>query len=680
MKAHTSIKGKFLVFSVLFFTVIVIAGITAFFFSMRKIVRTNAEQELARLVENKTFQLDASVTQKISIGLAMANSPVIRRHLAQPDDEAKAALAQEEFAGYRSLFKGDSIFWINDVEKVLVVDGAPAYTVDTAAPNQEWYNQTMYQTEDYIFTIGTQTGNDGVEYMNLWLDVPVFDEQHKPIGVVGAAIVLNNFISELYRDGGEIRDFYLFNQQAEITGARDAKVVSEKKKLPEIVADGDALLKLIGESRDKGLAALNSGSIQYVVGYIAMLDWYISAALPITPAMYLDNLISGVVFAMLLVIMVIFIIFNGFIFNTLKPLQELEQISVSLSDMDFSVAIQQFRTDEIGNIQRALMKIRDSLRKAIDELHDHLSAMTMKSDKLNTVIVESSDALGIISGNMNAMQAETDVQTQSVVQTSGAIDKIISSIDSLDSAVYTQAAHITESSAAIEQMVANIASIRSVVAGTKKTTALLSKSSESGHKMLVKLAEEVSRMYEQSATLQNANKTIADIAGQTNILAMNAAIEAAHAGEAGRGFAVVAGEIRKLAELSGKESTAISVEIKKLEQAIGQIGTVSNETVGAMDTIFTEINSMDASFAVASSAVEEQAAGGGQIITALKAVQDMTEQVRDGAGMIHRQSGSIHQEMAKLQQISQNVTNRVHEVSLAGGNIASFLENAKKLQ
>jgi methyl-accepting chemotaxis protein len=280
---------------------------------------------------------------------------------------------------------------------------------------------------------------------------------------------------------------------------------------------------------------------------------------------------------------------------------------------------------------------------------------------------------------MEAIQTETDVQDQSVVQTSGAIDTIISSIGSLDNAVHTQAAHITESSAAIEQMVANIASIRSVVTSVGRTTDTLSKSSEAGHKMLVKLTEEVSRMYEQSATLQNANKTIADIAGQTNILAMNAAIEAAHAGEAGKGFAVVAQEIRKLAELSGKESSAISAEIKKLEQAIEQISTVSSETVGAMDAIFTEINSMDASFAVVSNAVEEQAVGGGQIITALKTVQDMTVQVRDGAGMIQQQSGSIHQEMTKLQQISENVIKQVHEVRLAGGSIADFLENAKKI-
>ncbi|MHC6202320.1 methyl-accepting chemotaxis protein [Breznakiellaceae bacterium SP9] len=375
------------------------------------------------------------------------------------------------------------------------------------------------------------------------------------------------------------------------------------------------------------------------------------------------------------------IIMNIVIFRNIivKPLQELEQISVSLSDMDFSADIQQFRKDEIGNIQRALIKIRDSLHRAIDELQNHLIKMTVTSKQLNGVIAESSDTLGVINNNMEAMQTETDVQAQSVVQTSGAIDKIINSIDSLDSAVHTQAAHISESSAAIELMVTNIAAIRSVVAGISKTADTLSKSSAAGHTMLFKLAEEIKHIQEQSAALQDANKTISDIAGQTNILAMNAAIEAAHAGESGRGFAVVAGEVRKLAELSGKESAAVAAEIKKIEQEIEQITAVSSETVRSMDTIFTEINSMDDSFAAVNNAVEEQAAGGGQIITALKTVQDMTEQVRDGAGMIHRQSGSIHQEMTKLQQISQSVTKQVQEVRLASENIASFLENAKKI-
>jgi methyl-accepting chemotaxis protein len=365
--------------------------------------------------------------------------------------------------------------------------------------------------------------------------------------------------------------------------------------------------------------------------------------------------------------------------SLIRPIKEMKDAANALAALNFEFSVTRFRKDEIGDIQRALTLIRDSLKKAMADLNAHLANLGANSNQLKTVIVESSNALGVITGNIDTMHAETDTQMVSVTQTSKALDEIIKSIESLDQAVYTQASHITESSSSIEQMVTNIASIRSVVSGVTKATDTLSKSSASGHTMLIKLAEEISRIREQSAALQTANKTIADMAGQTNILAMNAAIEAAHAGESGKGFAVVAGEIRKLAELSGKESNAISEEIKKIEQEIQRITEVSNETIRSMDRMFTEIRSIDDSFIQVNQAVEEQAAGGSQILIALKTIQDMTGQVREGAGMIRRQSGSIQEEMAKLRRISQDVTSRACEVQVASGNIALFLENTKDL-
>jgi len=365
--------------------------------------------------------------------------------------------------------------------------------------------------------------------------------------------------------------------------------------------------------------------------------------------------------------------------SLIKPIKELEKMAGAIANMDFSGNISKFRKDEIGSMQRALVKIRDNLRKAIDKLNKNLQKITGNSERLNAVIAESSNALEVITCNMEKMKLDTESQTRSVMETSGAIDKIVGSIDTLNEAVYAQATHITESSAAIEQMVAHIDSIRQVAGNAGKTADTISESSSAGQTKLLKLVDEIDGIQQQSQMLQNANKTIADIAAQTNILAMNAAIEAAHAGEAGRGFAVVAAEIRKLAELSAKESNGISSQIKNIEQRIMQITAVSSDTVRSMETMFTEIKALDESFGVMNNAVEEQSAGGSQILTALKALQDITGKVKEGTDNIHCQSGAIQKAAITLENISQKVASQAIEVNTASGRITAHLENAKEL-
>jgi len=363
------------------------------------------------------------------------------------------------------------------------------------------------------------------------------------------------------------------------------------------------------------------------------------------------------------------------------PICKIKDAAHSLSEMDFTVAIEASRRDEIGDMQKAILRIRDNLKDSITAVQNanaHL-ALAKKSEKINDVVQGSMSVMEGMISDINGVNDNVNSQKESIQKASHSVDEIFTSVDSFRKTVMDQSSLVSESSHAVEKMIANISTVRTTADDTRQTMDILGKSSDFGRRMLLQLLDELGNVAKQSSSLQVANKTISDIAAQTNILAMNAAIEAAHAGEAGRGFAVVAGEVRKLAELSSKESEAVSKEIQKMGKIIAHIGTVSQETSQAMDTIFKGVSDVNTSFKTIDGSIREQAEEGVQVLDALKTVQNITVRVKSDTETIYTQSNAIHTEVEKLQKVSQMVNNGVGSVRSASGEISSFLQNVKSL-
>jgi methyl-accepting chemotaxis protein len=318
-------------------------------------------------------------------------------------------------------------------------------------------------------------------------------------------------------------------------------------------------------------------------------------------------------------------------------------------------------------------------KKVTDMNNEVVDKQLNIANNLKEAILNSSQGLGVIINNMDSVKQKTDSQVSSVDQASTTVGAIVQNINTLDEAVATQVLNISRSSESIEQMVKDTESVRAIVHTVNRATQNLGDSSEAGRKMLARLTEELTRIAEQSVFLEEANATLVNIAAQTNILAMNAAIEAAHAGETGKGFAVVAGEVRKLAADSDKESASISEEIKKMRVGIAAIQDASNKTVGAMSGMFAEITDMSASFKTINTAVEAQTSNGSQILSALTTLKETTELVRNGSSDIQQRSGLIQETVEQLKGISTDVNERVHNVEAATKDIEVSLEVARKI-
>jgi methyl-accepting chemotaxis protein len=553
--------------------------------------------------------------------------------------------------------------------------------------NDRWIPETDYdQTQRGWFTGAKKAGGKAAytdPYIEaeegkliIALSMTVFDRSGKDIGVVCAEILIEALSGVLESVRGTAHEVYLLDKTGAFIIHSDKEAVMRRNFFTDYRLEGLKASALSGET----FSGFAEGMYLYTAA-IPDSGWRIVSIMPEKAIFAKADRIARLIVSASLILLIAAGMCAVFFAKKMlsSPIQEIQRVAGLIAEMDFSAQFARIRNDEIGDVQLALTKIRDNLKKTMDQLKEHLDAMTAKGNSLNEVIADSSQALSRIGENMEKVQNKTEIQNEAVHGAEHSAEEIFETVENLKQAVQIQASHIAESSGAIGEMVANIAGIRQTVAGIVKTTSALGASSAQGHDMLLKLSEEIGKIQEQSGALRGANKTISDIAAQTNILAMNAAIEASHAGESGKGFAVVAGEIRKLAELSARETDSVSREILQIEREIGEISAVSAGTVQAMDKMFREIGAMDNAFAAVNNAVDEQAQGGSEILSAIKGVQETTRIVQDGADAIFRRSRAIQEEIRKLSLVSSDLSLSVEEVRSASGSIACRLADARNL-
>ncbi|HET7839080.1 MAG TPA: methyl-accepting chemotaxis protein, partial [Rectinemataceae bacterium] len=175
--------------------------------------------------------------------------------------------------------------------------------------------------------------------------------------------------------------------------------------------------------------------------------------------------------------------------------------------------------------------------------------------------------------------------------------------------------------------------------------------------------EAAARVSEMSRNLLEANKVIAGIASRTNLLAMNAAIEAAHAGDAGRGFAVVADEIRKLAEQSTSQAGDISKDLERVAESIASVQAASGAAVGAFGKIVDSTRGLGDSVGGIRQSMTEQREGGRQVLEALSKMKDITREITRGAEEMASGTASILSQVERLRNANFVVVSNTTEIS-----------------
>lgn len=437
----------------------------------------------------------------------------------------------------------------------------------------------------------------------------------------------------------------------------------------------------------------NSGSKRYFMGYGPLMDQdgdqigFLQIGIP---AETIDLAISSsrqeailslfaIGGAMTLIVIILSLIV---IRQNLKPLGELASILKEIAEGrgNLNISLPVRTHDEIGQASSSLNRFISSLKNLVKDVKD-TAGMLEHSD------MELSEDIGIMAGRLNEIGANIDTAKSAMVRhmrevelASSEADSIARGTAALDQRIVEQRKAISESSSAVEELIASLRSSAENVGRTADRFDELLEASNAGMDSLEKTGTAIRGIVDRSVRLSETNTLIAEIASRTDLLAMNAAIEAAHAGESGRGFSVVADEIRKLAETAREQSQGISVLIAEIVQLIDGVSSSSKESRTGFDRVAALINELEDAEAELTQSTAEQGIGVGKVLASLSEMTEIAGGVGKNSSEILIAATSSKKRMDDLGVVGETLSSMVADIANAAKEIDTMTEKIVKLR
>ena len=559
--------------------------------------------------------------------------------------------------------------------------------------------EVSYNTAQWFKT--SIAGNDGITepYIDSTIgnalvatcSVPVYDDNKTIVGVLGADID-GFWFSEQIKDIVVGKTGYAYIDGIDGTNVADPD--------PEVVrsmwntgkkAQSDTGLKSLAEFEKIALETDTSSvgfyeynGVKKIASYatIKTTDWTVIIAAPQDEFMETVNALRISMIGIGVVILLIALVIVYFVARAvIKPIRIMVAAlrNIAQGEGDLTVRLPVHGNDEITDMAEYFNETIAKIGASIQQVGVNSNTMEEIGNELASNMTETASAVNEISANIDGVKQQAMTQAASVTETAATIEEIVRTIKQLNSSIETQAASVAQSSSSVEEMVANIASIGQTLGKTDDVIRSLTTATGDGKATLVTSNSVTQKIAEESGSLMEASNVIQHIASQTNLLAMNAAIEAAHAGEAGKGFAVVADEIRKLAEESSVQGKTITATLKTLSGEIETLSASSKTVEEKFNAIFSLAEQVKEMSARLTEAMREQENGSKEVLTAIKSINTVTVEVQAGSEEMLKGGEGVAEEMQKLDGLTRVITESMNEMASGAVQINNAVQEVNEI-